>query len=91
MHKVIRIERTTNDTFLHKSFYLFFFENRIVGCYCLLFSFFSNAKALTVKKKKTRSTFPFFLLGNYDWCLHFRCGVVVHKNARILIAKPVGT
>lgn len=71
-----------------KSFYFIFFENRMVGCYCLLFFFPPKAKALTVKKK-TRSTSPFFLLGNYDWCLHFRCGVVVHKNARILIAKPV--
>lgn len=53
-----------------------------VACFC----FPPNAKVLTV--------YFFFkalfllLLGNYDWCLHFRCGVVVHKNARILIAKP---
>lgn len=71
-----------------KSFYLFFFRKQ--NGWLLLLAFFPppNAKALTVEKK-TMSTFLFFLLGNYDWCLHFRCGVVVHKNARILIAKPV--
>lgn len=61
----------------------------MVGCYCLLFFFPPNAKALTVEKK-TMSTFPFFLLGNYDWCLHFRCGVVGHKNARIFNCQAGG-
>lgn len=69
-----------------KSFYLFFSKTEWLAAIACFFP--PNAKALTVEKK-TMSTFLFFLLGNYDWCLHFRCGVVVHKNARILIAKPV--